>query len=42
MRTYGFADGLYDENEMNSGKVKDKDSKLDYLGRLEHFFRGSS
>ena len=34
MRTYGFADGLYDENEMNSGKIKDKDSKLAYLAKI--------
>ena len=34
MRTYGFADGLYDEDELNSAKIKDKDSKLKYLSKI--------
>ena len=34
MRTYGFADGLYNEDELNSAKIKDKDSKLNYLSKI--------
>ena len=34
MRTYGYADGLYNEDELNSGKIKDKDSKLNYLSKI--------
>ena len=33
-RTCGFADGLYDENEQNSSKIKDKESKLAYLAKI--------
>ena len=34
MRTCGFAEGLYDENESQSSKIKDKESKLAYLNKI--------
>ena len=34
MRTCGFAEGLYDENETQSSKIKDKESKLAYLNKI--------
>jgi len=30
----GFASGLYQEDELNSAKIKDKDSKLAYLAKI--------
>ena len=34
IKTCGFADGLYDENEQQSSKIKDKESKLAYLAKI--------
>ncbi|KAI8801088.1 microtubule-binding protein MIP-T3-domain-containing protein [Cladochytrium replicatum] len=34
IRTTGFAGGLYDENEMNSENVKEKDAKVAYLTKM--------
>ena len=30
----GFASGLYQDGELNSGKIKDKESKLAYLSKI--------
>jgi hypothetical protein len=35
MKSCGFADGLYDENEQQSSKIKDKESKLAYLAKIQ-------
>ncbi|KAI8799368.1 microtubule-binding protein MIP-T3-domain-containing protein [Cladochytrium replicatum] len=34
IRTTGFAGGLYDDSEMNSENVKDKDAKVAYLTKM--------
>eukprot|EP00842_Homolaphlyctis_polyrhiza_P005267 jgi/Hompol1/5741/HPOL_004665-RA len=34
IRTCGFAQGLYDDNEMNSENVKEKDAKVAYLTKM--------
>lgn len=33
-KSTGFAEGLYDSAELDSGNFKDKDAKLDYLKKI--------
>ena len=33
-RNTGFAEGLYSDDELNSGNIKDKDSKVSYLTKI--------
>ena len=33
-RSTGFAEGLYDDTELDSGTIKDKDAKLSYLKKI--------
>ena len=33
-RNTGFGEGLYSDDELNSGNIKDKDSKVSYLTKI--------
>lgn len=36
-RSTGFAEGLYNADELNAGAIKDKDSKLGYLDKIHKY-----